>query len=170
MRLVLALTINAMLLALTFLFMNHLTIAIVVAISLIVWFFCFLWRRQKLVEARIEEKIAGQKVIMPVEHIELRAVESSGYSQTKGMGYIALTEDYLYFELALLNLEITVPTTKLRGVEIVHRLKGVSSVRKMLLIKFTNEKDEDDSIAINVKDMDQWENTIVTICGTEKNE
>lgn len=165
MKTTLALSINALLLALTFLFMSHMYIAILVGVSLLVWFFYFLWRRQQLVMARIEGKIKGQKVIMPTEHIMFRAVESSGYSQTSGMGYIALTQDCLYFELALLDLVITVPTTKLQGAEFVRRLKGVSPIRKMLRIMFINENGDDDSIAINVKDMEHWKNTISDICG-----
>jgi len=160
----LALSINALLLALTFLFMSHMYIAILIGVSLLVWFFYFLWRRQQLVMARIEEKIKDQKVIMPTEHIMFRAVESSGYSQTSGMGYIALTEDFLYFELALLDLVITVPTTKLQGAELVRRLNGVSPIKKMLRIIFTNENGENDSIAINVKDMEHWKKTISNIC------
>ena len=100
MRLTLALAINAVLLALTFLLMSHMYIAIFIGISLLVWFFYFLWRRQQLVLERVERKIKGQKVIMPTEHIMFRAIESSGYSQTSGMGYIALTE--IFFILNLL--------------------------------------------------------------------
>lgn len=92
-----------------------------------------------------------------------RAVESSGYSQTSGMGYIALTEEYLVFELVLLDLVITVPTNKLCGAEFVRRLKGVSPIRKMLRIMFVNESGEDDSIAINVKNMEQWKSVISKI-------
>ena len=165
MRIILVLAINVLLLALTFLYMSHMYIAILIGISLIVWFFYFLWRRQQLVLERVEGKIKGQKVIMPTEHIMFRALESSGYSQTSGMGYIALTENFLYFELVLLDLVITVPTPRLQGAEFVHRLKGVSPGRKMLRIMFTNENGEDDSIAINVKDMQHWKNAISDICG-----
>ncbi len=164
MRITLALAINVLLLALTFLFMSHMYIAILIGISLLVWFFYFLWRRQQLVLERIERKIKGQKVIMPTEHIMFRAVESSGYSQTSGMGYIALTETFLYFELVLLDLVITVPTTNFQGAEFVYRLKGVSPGRKMLRILYTNEDREDDSIAINVKHMENWKNIISVIC------
>ncbi|WP_028865650.1 hypothetical protein [Psychromonas aquimarina] len=164
MRVILAVALNILLLALTFLFMSHMYIAILIGISLLIWFFYFLWRRQKLVMARVEEKIRGQKLIMPVEHIMFRAVESSGYSQTSGMGYIALTENYLYFELVLLDLVITVPAAKLRGAEFVRRLKGVSPLKKMLRIIFINENGEEDSIAINVKEMEHWKNAVSGIC------
>ncbi|WP_281557515.1 hypothetical protein [Thalassomonas sp. RHCl1] len=164
MRITLALAINVLMLVLTFLFMSYMYIAILIAISLLVWFFYFLWRRQQLVQERVERKIVGQKVIMPTEHIMFRAIESSGYSQASGMGYIALTEDLLYFELILLDLAITVPTARLQGVEFVRRLKGVSPVRKMLRIMFINENGEDDSIAVNVKDMEHWKNAISDIC------
>jgi hypothetical protein len=166
-RITLALTINALLLALTFLFVSHMYIAILVGISLLVWFFYFLWRRQQLVQERIERKIKGQKVLMPIEHIMFRAVESSGYSQVSGMGYIVLTENYLYFELVLLELVITVPIVRLQGAQFVRRLKGVSPVRKMLRIMYTNENGEDDSIAVNVKDMEHWKKAISDICKKE---
>ncbi len=165
MRITLALAINILLLVFTFLLMSYMYIAILIGISLLVWFFYFLWRRQQLVLKRIEGKIKGQKVIMPTEHIMFRAVESSGYSQTSGMGYIALTDKYLYFELVLLDLVITVPTRHLKGAEFIRRLKGVSPVRKMLRIVFINENGENDSIAVNVKEMEHWKNAISDICG-----
>lgn len=164
MKLTLALTINVLLIALTFLFVSHLYIAILAGVSLFVWFFYFLWRRQQLTRKRVEKNIEGQNVIMPVEHMMFRAVESSGYSQTSGMGYMALTENSLYFELVVLDLAITVPTSMLRGAEFVRRLKGVSPVRRMLRIMFVNEEGEEDSIAVNVKEMERWKNAIMDIC------
>ncbi len=146
--------------ALTFLLMSHLYVGVLLGISLLVWFFYFLWCRQNLVMGRNEEKTKGQKVIMPTERVLFRALESSGYSQTTGMGYLALTETFLYFDLILLDLEITVPIADLKGAEFVRRLKGVSPMKKMLRIKYTNEKGEDDSIAINVKEMEHWRKTI----------
>ena len=163
MKLILALGINVLFLALSFLFMTHMYIAILIGGSLLAWFFYFLWRRQNLVMERVEDKIKGQKVIMPTEHIMFRALESSGYSQTSGMGYIALTEHFLYFELVLMDLVITVPTTQIRGAEFVRRLKGVSPVREMLRIMFINEEGEEDSIAINVKEMEHWKHTILDL-------
>ncbi|OUS27387.1 hypothetical protein A9Q99_15435 [Gammaproteobacteria bacterium 45_16_T64] len=164
MRIILALTINIVLFALTFLFMSHTYIALLVGISLFVWFFYFLWKRQNLVLRRVEDKIQGETVIISPEHIMFRAVESSGYSQTSGMGYIALTESFLYFELVLLDLVITVPTNRLLDAEFVSRLKGVSPGRKMLRIVYINENGDHDSIAINVKEMEQWKNTILKVC------
>ena len=162
-RIKLALIINVLLLALTFLFVSHLYIAIFLGTSLLVWFFYFLWQRQQLMLARVERKIKGQNVIMPTEHIRFRAVESSGYSQASGMGYIAITENFLFFELVVLDLTITVPTSRIQGAEFVYRLKGVSPGKKMLRIMFVNENGEDDSIAINVKEMEHWRNTIENI-------
>lgn len=165
MRLLLALAINGVLLGLTFLYMSHMSVAILLGILLLAWFFYFLWRRQNLVQGRIEDKIKGQKVIIPTEHIMFWAVESSGYSQISGMGYIALTDESLYFELALLDLVITVPTPQLKGAEFVYRLKGVSPCKKMLRILFKNKNNKDDSIAINVKEMEYWKNKIIDISG-----
>ncbi|MCJ8331363.1 MAG: hypothetical protein HRT89_06155 [Lentisphaeria bacterium] len=143
--------------------MNYVYVAILIGVSVIAGFFYFMSRRQKIVRKLIEEKIQGQTVIMPTEHVIFRAVESSEYSQTRGMGFIALTEEFLYFELVLLKLEITVPTNKLKGAERVGQLKGVSPGRNMLLIKFTNEKGKDDSMAINVIDKDQWIKAITKV-------
>ena len=143
--------------------MNYVYVAILIGVSVIAGFFYFMSRRKKIVRKLIEEKIQGQTVIMPTEHVIFRAVESSEYSQTRGMGFIALTEEFLYFELVLLKLEITVPTNKLKGAERVGQLKGVSPGRNMLLIKFTNEKGKDDSMAINVIDKDQWIKAITKV-------
>lgn len=164
MRVFLALTINTVLFALFFLYLNHRYLAILIGISLIAWFFYYLWRRQQIVLQRVEERIKEQKIILPVEHIMFRAVESSGYSQASGMGYIALTENILYFEMVLLDLVINVPVSCLKGAELVYRLKGVSPGRKMLRIKFRNEKGQEDSIAINVKDLEHWQNTVNAVC------
>lgn len=166
-RTFLALAINIFILALTFLFMSHSYVAALIGLSLLLWFFYFLWKRQNLVKERVEQKTKGQKVILPTEHIRFRAVESSGYSQADGMGYIALTEEYLYFELVLIDLVITVPTAMLKGAEFVKRLKGMSPGRKMLRIMYINQQGEDDSIAINVKDMEHWKKAILDI--VEKN-
>ncbi len=76
------------------------------------------------------------------------------------MGYMALTERVLAFELVLLDLSITVPVTRLTGVEEVYRLKGVSPGRKMLRIQFRNDSGEADSIAVQTKDHSQWQQAI----------
>ena len=87
MKIILALSINIVLLALTFLFLNYASIAIVISVSLLVWFFYYLWKRQNQVMERVAQKIRVQKIIMPTEHIMFRVVESSEYSQSSGMGY-----------------------------------------------------------------------------------
>jgi len=82
MRAVLAITINLVLIALLFLYQSHAYAAILLGVSLLTWFFYFLWRRQNLVEQRVTDKIRGQNILMPIEHVMFRARESSGYSQT----------------------------------------------------------------------------------------
>ena len=166
MRAVLAITINLVLIALLFLYQSHAYAAILLGVSLLTWFFYFLWRRQNLVEQRVTDKIRGQNILMPIEHVMFRARESSGYSQTSGMGFIVLTDTFLYFELVLLDMIITIPLSNLVGAEFVYRLKGVSPGRKMLRIIFNNENGELDSIAINVKDMEGWRKAITNIANS----
>ncbi len=74
MRLVLALSINVGLLSLFFITQAHMALGITLGISVLVWFFYFLWRRQNLVEQRVKDKISGQTVVMPIEHIMFRAL------------------------------------------------------------------------------------------------
>lgn len=163
MRLLLALSINIALVGLFFLYFSHALVATLLTVSLFVWFFYFLWRRQNAVLERIQKKSGGERIILPIEHIRFRAVESAGYSQADGMGYIVLTEEHLHFELILMDLVISVPTFRLRGAEFVRRLKGVSPARQMLRILYLDEKGNKDSIAINVEDMELWKNTILDI-------
>lgn len=160
MKLLLALAINITLLALMFLYFANIYLGIAFGISLLGWFFYFLWKRQNLVERRVKERVKEQQIIMPVEHVMLRAIESSGYSQSSGMGYLVLTKTFLHFDFVLLELTLTVPVEDIKGADFIYRLKGVSPGRKMLQIKFVNEKREKDSIALHVKDLDTWKKTI----------
>lgn len=163
-KLILAIAANLLLLGLIFLYQSHMYAAIFLGVSLLVWFFYFLWRRQNLVKKRVADKIKGQEIVMPIEHVMFRARELSGYSQTRGMGFIVLTQAFLYFEFVLLDMIIEIPASKLTGAEFVYRLKGVSPVRKMLRILFNNEQGEPDSIALHVKDMERWKSAVINIC------
>lgn len=92
MKTFLAISINILLLGLTFLFMDYVYVAVLIGVSLIIRFFYFLSKRQNLVKNRIDQKIREEKLLLPIEHIMFRAVESSGFSLVSGMGYIALIE------------------------------------------------------------------------------
>jgi len=89
---------------------------------------------------------------MPIERVLIRARESSGYSQTSGMGYMLLADRELYFELALLDLVVAVSRVMLSNAEYVYRLKGVSPGRKMLKISFTDT---------STQHMDLWRSAIL---------
>lgn len=162
MRVFLAVSINLIALFLLFLYQSSSLAAIFIGISLFGWFFYFLWKRQNLVEQRVKARVKEQQVIMPIEHVMFRAQESSGYSQTSGMGYMVLTDTELYFELVLLDLVVSVPLLKLTNAEYVYRLKGVSPGRKMLKISFVDDSGIPDSIAVNTKNMQQWKDAILS--------
>ncbi len=154
---ILALAINLIFIALFFLYLTSAkVIAVFMGVSLIAWFFYFLWKRQNLVEQRIKEKIVDQTIVQPLERVFFRAQESYGYPQTSGMGYMVLTEQALYFELVLLDRSLVIPRSKITDVDTVYRLLGVSPGRLMLKISFTDESGQPDAIAVTMPDMDTW--------------
>ncbi len=67
---ILALAINLIFIALFFLYLTSAkVIAVFIGVSLIAWFFYFLWKRQNFVEQRIKEKIADQTIVKPLERV-----------------------------------------------------------------------------------------------------
>ncbi len=166
MKALLAISINLTAIALLFLFQIAMAASILIGLSLLGWFFYYLWQRQNLVQQRLNITIDGHKIIQPMEHVMFRAQASAGYSQTSGMGYLVLTDQGLYFELALLDLVICVPNNNLTSAEYVYRLKGVSPGQKMLQISYLDANGEPDAIAVTMENMDLWLEAIISVIKT----
>ena len=84
------------------------------------------------------------------------ARQSDGYSHFRGMGYLVLTEDELFFERQLDRKIITIPIGSIVKVERTKRLGGQSLGKMMLKVVFETQDGEQDAIAWKVKELEQW--------------
>ncbi|MFC1569304.1 hypothetical protein ACFL4L_03650 [bacterium] len=91
------------------------------------------------------------------------AQESDGCSHFRGIGYLVLTDDELYFERQLRSKIISIPITSLRNVEETRRLAGQAPGKSMLRIVFKDSFGNTDSIALCIKDLEQWKIEIAAL-------
>lgn len=105
---------------------------------------------------RFQRRFAGKNILHVEKHAMLRAIQSRGYSQARGQGYLVLTDYELYFDMTLLDIEIEIPLTAILSVEKVWRLLGVSPGRPMLKVVFTDRHGNTDAIALSVKGLPDW--------------
>jgi len=160
MHTLLAITINLVALLLFFIYLNFKAVGILLIVSVVVWFFVFLWRKQQEVEQNFQRRFAGKKILKLEKHAHFRAHESSGYSQVSGQGYFVLTDKILYFEMVLMKKVIEIPLSAITNVEFTYRLLGVSPARKMLRVQYVDAKGRRDSIALTLKDREGWQRAI----------
>jgi hypothetical protein len=92
-----------------------------------------------------------------------RAQESHGYSQAEGKGYLVLTDDELYFDMVLLSKVLSIPVASIIKVGQTNRLLGVNPGRPMLKVEFEDSNGNNDSIALNVKELEMWKKEITAV-------
>jgi len=113
-------------------------------------------RKQDEVEANFQKRFAGKKIRFMDKYALYVARQSDGYSHFRGMGYLVLTEDELFFERQLDRKIITIPIGSIVKVERTKRLGGQSLGKMMLKVVFETQDGEQDAIAWKVKELEQW--------------
>jgi hypothetical protein len=139
-------------------------IGVVTALA-IVWFFVCLKRRQDELERNFQERFHGRSLRLVDKYAVFRAQESDGYSQSEGMGYLALTDEELYFERTMLRKLLIIPVGSIREVGDTKRVGGQGHLKRMLKVDFEDEAGKRDSIALHVKDLPQWKREISAVMG-----
>ena len=158
-----ALTVNGIALLWALIFLQYRDLGIIIGVSLVVWFFVLLKKKQDKLEANFRKRFAGKTIRFLDKHAVLKAQESYGYSQAQGMGYLVLTDTELYFEMTLLDRTISIPVSSITKIDQGYRLLGVGSVRKMLIIEFVNSEGNKDSIALIVRKLELWKKEIKAV-------
>jgi len=158
-----AISINILAILWFFIFMNHTYIGIIIGVSAITWFFVFLKKKQDKLEVNFKKRFLGKTIRYLDKRAVFRAQESHGYSQTEGMGYLVLTDDELYFEMALLNKVLSISAASIIKVEQTDRLLGVSPGKPMLKVEFKDGSGNNDSIALSVKELERWKREITAV-------
>lgn len=161
--LVIALTINIAALIWALIFFSYPNVAVVLGLSAVVWFFVFLYKKQKQLEASFKKRFTGKCVLYLDKHAVLKAQRSRGYSQAQGMGYLVLTETRLDFEMQLLNRMITINVKNITQVGQGKRLLGVGTFRPMLIIDYIDNNADIDSLAFTVNDIGRWQTALTKV-------
>ncbi len=142
---------------------NYVYIGTIIGVLAVIWFFVLLKKKQDKIELNFQKRFPVRNIRCLDKCAIFRAQESSGYSQIKGMGYLVLTEDELYFEMILFNKIISIPTASIIKVGKTNRLLGVNPGKPMLKIEFNDKNKKNDSIALNVKELKKWQEAITLV-------
>jgi len=127
----------------------------IIVVGIVIIFFVHLKRKQDEIEANFQKRFAGKKIQFMDKHAVYIAQESDGYSHFRGMGYLVLTEDELYFERQLVKKIVKIPTGSIVKVDKTKRLAG-QGPGMMLKVVFQTQDGEQDAIGWKVKELEQW--------------
>lgn len=122
----------------------------------------FLFARN-FVQKREVEILANykDKPVLLVSHTaHFEGHESKGRWQFRGKGILILTETELYFELWFPSTTLVVPLLKIQKVEIAEFYLGKTSPAPLLKLIFTNEKNQLDSSAWRLRNVNVWKRHI----------
>lgn len=128
----------------------------IVIVGIVVVFFVLLKRKQDEVKASIQKRFAGKNILFMDECALYVARQSDGYSHFRGVGYLVLTEDELYFERQLDRKITIIPTGSIVAAERTKRLGGQSPGKMMLKVVFKIQGGEQDAIAWKVRELERW--------------
>jgi hypothetical protein len=128
--------------------------------SLIVLVFARLKRNQNEIAAMISERYPRNRVRRRDDAAYLIAQESRGYRQSRGNGTLILTDEELFYAIALPKRTFIIPLDTVTGLERVRRMGGQGRVRKFLKIGFDGHDTSPDALGIMLNDIDAWERAI----------
>ena len=140
-------------------------IVIALGCAVVVCFFVYLKKKQDELEANFQQRFSGKNIRLIDKTALFVAQESDGYSHFRGIGYLVLTDDELYFERQLVSKVVQIPITSIKNVGETYSLGGQNPGKSMLRIDFKDSSDKNDSIALRVKELERWKNTIACMIG-----
>lgn len=133
----------------------YVLIAIVIIIVLF-YFFRYVKKKELELKADFNKRFAGRNIHLLDKYALYIAQQSDGYSHSRGIGYLVLTDDELYYKRQLGNKVLSIPLASITGVEETRRLSGQSHVKPMLKVSFRNKAGQEDAVAWVVKEREQW--------------
>lgn len=137
----------------------------IIIVSVVTVFFVVLKKRQDEVEANFLIKFSDKEIKIMDKYALYLARQSDGYSHFRGVGYLVLTEDELYFERQLNREVIRIPIDSIVAVEKTRRLAGQSTGRMLLKVVFETPDGKQDAIAWSVKKLERWIEEISKLAG-----
>lgn len=140
-------------------------VVIGVASIALILFFMLLKRKQDALEESFQKRFAEKDIKLLDKYALFVAQESDGYSHFRGIGYLVLTSEELYFERQLKKKVVQIPVSCITHVGETTRLGGQSPGKTMLKITFKDLNGKQDSIALCVKELGQWKKEIAGTMG-----
>ncbi len=143
-----------------------------VAGILAVWFFVFASIKKEL-EKRSQEvlqRFRDKKVLGVSAEANFFGQESRGMKQIRGNGILILTDEELYFQMLFPKKELTILVNSIIGVESTRSFLGKTKVHPLLKVDFKNDKDEADSAAWLLKDVDKWKQGLEQLINKQQEE
>ena len=109
---------------------------------------------------RLLEEFKEENIIAYTSAANYIGVESSGYEQVRGNGFLILTSHFLLFERLAPQKRLLIPLRKTYRVDQVSSFLGRRNIKPILRVAFTNEEGEQDTLGIVLRDPDKWEQLI----------
>ena len=137
-----------------------------VAFFILVFSLVFFWikrlRRAAITDLRSD---VGEEKVYQVDDCNFFGVSSSGYSQVRGNGVLALTEEGLHFRMLAPGKSLFIPIDSIREVSHPRWFLGKSKARKLLQVDFFNQEGEKDAAAWLVPYHEWWGKAILNLRG-----
>lgn len=122
----------------------------------------------RLFQKRIDvilSRLKGKNIIFYTTSANFFGRESLGRRQIRGNGVLALTNDMLYFEMWKPKKQLQIFLSSIEGIETPKSHLGKTKFKPLLKIVFRNEKEELDSAAWFVRDLQKWKEIIQKLIG-----
>ncbi len=132
-------------------------ILIVAAVTVVQKFILGYYRRRLL--SVVEDRFAGRKIILMALNANYFGHKTEGGKQIRGNGALVLTEDELWFSLAVPQRELSIPINQITAVELTRSHLGKTVFRSLLAVSF-NHQGRQEQIAWAVNDPEKWRGAI----------
>ena len=116
---------------------------------------------------QVKAKFDENEIILATSHVNFFGQESLGSKQTRGNGYLILTENVLYFMMLIPKREIVISMQAVTGSELTSWHIGKSKSRPLLKVVFTNGEGKRDSGAWLIRDPNKWKEEIEELINTD---
>lgn len=116
--------------------------------------------RQMKQANQLLEEFQDENIVAYTSAANYIGVESSGYEQVRGNGFLMLTSHFLLFERLAPKKRIMIPLRKVFRVDLVSSFLGRRNVKPILRIAFTDDQTEQDKLGLLIKDPNKWQQLI----------
>lgn len=120
----------------------------------------FFRKRRRRIATEVHARLGAGSIVAEEDGANFFGVESRGAAQLRGNGHLAASADEIVFVMWLPRRELTIPRSRITGVERAKSHLGKTIGRELLRVRFTNDGGEPDSVAWFVRDLAAWESAL----------